>query len=61
MREGQALPTDITETKTRFIVEWNADYRVEGEIFTVREWETGTVRSIHGYPAREFSSPSPFY
>lgn len=57
MREGQKLPTGISETKRQFKVEWNADYMVEGDVFTVSERETGTVRSIIGYPTREIQSP----
>lgn len=57
MREGRTFSTGILETKTQFSVEWNADYTIEGEVFTVSERETGQVRSIIGYPTREIQSP----
>jgi hypothetical protein len=51
MRDGEKLPLGIIEHRKQFSVEWNADYQVEGEVFTVRE-RTGSIRSIVGYPTR---------
>lgn len=56
--EGRKLPTGISETKTQFGIEWTADYSIEEAVFIVRERETGTVRSIIGYPTREIQSPT---
>lgn len=52
MRDGQKLAHGITETKQRFLVEWNADYRIEGEVFTWSERDGTTVQSALGYPTR---------
>ncbi len=49
MRDGEELPLGIMEGRTQFRVEWNADYQIDGEVFTVCE-RTGSVRSIIGYP-----------
>ena len=51
MRDGEKLPLGIIEHRKQFSVEWNADYEVEGEVFTVRV-RTGSIRSIVGYPTR---------
>ena len=49
MREGETLPLGIIENRKQFSIEWNADYQIEGDIFTVME-RSGRVRSIIGYP-----------
>ena len=51
MRDGEKLPLGITENRQQFGVEWNADYHIEGDVFTVAE-RSGSVRSIIGYPTR---------
>jgi hypothetical protein len=51
MRDGEKLPLGIIENRKQFLVEWNADYHIEGDVFTVVE-RTGSVRSIIGYPTR---------
>jgi hypothetical protein len=51
MRDGEKLPLGIIENRKQFLVEWNADYQIQGEVFTVTE-RTGSVRSIIGYPTR---------
>ena len=51
MRAGEKLPLGIIENRKQFLVEWNADYQIEGEVFTVAE-RSGSVRSIIGYPTR---------
>ena len=52
MRDGRKLPHGITETKLRFLVDWNADYRIEGEVFAWSERGGAPVRSVLGYPTR---------
>jgi hypothetical protein len=52
-RDHQALPVPILETAQTMAVEWNADYRIDGEVFTVSERLTGSLRSILGYPTGE--------
>src|SRR5208282_4102345 len=49
MRDGEMLPHGITETREQFQVEWNADYQIDGEVFTVAV-RNGAIRSIIGYP-----------
>lgn len=49
MRDGETLPLGIIENRKQFSIEWNADYQIEGDIFTVME-RSGSVRSIIGYP-----------
>ncbi len=51
MRDGEKLPLGIIENREQFHVEWNADYQIQGEVFTVAEG-TGSVRSIIGYLTR---------
>ena len=51
MRDGQKLPLGITENRRQFLIEWDADYQIEGDVFTVAE-RSGSVRSIIGYPTR---------
>ena len=58
VREGEKLPLGITESKTRFIVEWNADYSIEGEVFTFVERGTSSIRAITGYPTRQIAEYS---
>jgi len=51
MRDGEKLPLGIIENRKQFLVEWNADYHIEGDVFTVAE-RSGSVCSIVGYPTR---------
>jgi hypothetical protein len=51
MRDGERLPPGIIENRKQFSIEWNADYQIEGGVFTVAD-RTGSVRSIIGYPTR---------
>jgi hypothetical protein len=51
MRDGEKQPLGITGNRKQFLVEWNADYHIVGDVFTVAE-RTGSVRSIVGYPTR---------
>ena len=48
-RDHEIRPIPIQETAKKLLIEWNADYQIEGEAFTVAE-RTGTVRTILGYP-----------
>lgn len=51
-RAGDPQPFTITETSTTIGIEWNANYRIEGAVFSVVE-RSGQVKSILGYPTRE--------
>jgi len=48
-RDGVPQPYNIQEADTSFAIEWNADYRIEGDAFVVAT-RSGQVRSILGYP-----------
>src|SRR5438552_3337002 len=52
-REGEPRPIPIQETNAKLLIEWNADYRIEGEAFTVVERSGGSARTIVGYPTAE--------
>ncbi len=49
---GEAQPFTINETTTNFSIEWNADYRIEGNVFVIAE-RSGQIKSILGYPTKE--------
>jgi hypothetical protein len=48
--EPQHIP--IQETRAKLAIEWNADYRIDGEAFTIAE-HGGPARTIVGYPTVE--------
>jgi hypothetical protein len=51
-RSFELQPIPIHESATRMGIEWNADYQIQGEAFTVAE-RNGSVRTILGYPIEE--------
>jgi hypothetical protein len=51
-RDGERLSFTITETASQFAIGWQANYQIEGDLFTVFE-RSGQTRSIAGYPVRE--------
>lgn len=51
-RAGERQPFKVIETSNSFGIEWEANYRLDGDRFIVIEPE-GRVRSILGYPIRE--------
>ena len=48
-RDHETRPVPIRETATKVTMEWNAEYKIEDEAFTVTE-ESGSARTILGYP-----------
>jgi hypothetical protein len=52
MRDGVAVPHGITETKRQFAIQWSADYAIESDVFVWTDCESGTVKSVLGYPTR---------
>jgi hypothetical protein len=52
-REGTSLPIPMSESGTLLSVEWNADYRIEGEAFAIAERGVSATRTICGYPTTE--------
>ncbi|HEV3204707.1 MAG TPA: hypothetical protein VGY77_09995 [Gemmataceae bacterium] len=51
--EGVRQPVNIVETAEKFSIEWEADFTIDKEVFTIVERETGQVRTILGYPTQE--------
>jgi hypothetical protein len=51
-RDGEKQSFHISETPTSFVIEWNADYRIESGTFIVVE-RSGRIRTILGYPVAE--------
>lgn len=49
-RDGDSLPIPIRESASELAIEWHADYRIEGRAFTVVERDSGSARTILGYP-----------
>lgn len=54
MRDGEIQPYRIVDTPTTFQIEWNAQFEISREVFTVIE-RTGRVRSIVGYPTEQIA------
>ena len=52
-RDGDSLPIPIRESAAELAIEWHADYRIEGCAFIVVERDSGSVRTILGYPTAE--------
>ncbi len=53
MREGQELPARIVETARQFLIEWDRDYEIQGEMFCHVEKKTGRAVSVWGYPTKD--------
>ena len=51
-RNGQKQDYRIVETETQFAIEWNAKYRIDGELFSVME-SSGRTVTISGYPTKD--------
>jgi hypothetical protein len=51
-RDGRRLPDGITETVDRFAVNWDASYRLEGDLFSIIEYPDRVI-SVLGYPVAE--------
>lgn len=54
-RDGERQDFSILETPTNFQVSWDAQYRIEGETFTLTT-KDGRSRAILGYPTREIEN-----
>jgi hypothetical protein len=51
-REGEFLPVQIEDTATSFTIGWTGQYRIDGDAFVYMDTDSGTVRTILGYPTR---------
>lgn len=56
-QDGEEQPYTITETSTRFAIQWNAHYRIEGDVFVVID-RSGCERRVLGYPVAEIEARS---
>jgi hypothetical protein len=56
-RDGEAQSVQITETKTRFAIEWTCTYQIQGGDFIVID-QLGRTRTIVGYPTEEILKAS---
>ncbi len=52
-RDGDSLPIPIRESAAELAIEWHADYRIEGRAFTMVDRDSGSARTILGYPTAE--------
>lgn len=52
-RSGEEQTYNIDDTPDNFSIEWNADYRIEGEAFIVASRKSGQVKTILGYPTEQ--------
>lgn len=57
-RDGEPLLVHIEETASNFTIEWQGQYRIEGETFVYLEKGLGRMRGIFGYPTRLISEQS---
>jgi hypothetical protein len=55
VRDGERQAFSILETGATFRIAWAAQYRIDGEMFTV-SMEDGRVRTILGYPTSEIEN-----
>jgi hypothetical protein len=55
--EGGEQPYTIVETSTDFSIEWNANYRIDGDKFIVAD-QSDRVKVFFGYPTAEISRAS---
>jgi hypothetical protein len=51
-RDGERQSFTVTETAVSYGIEWNANYRIDGDAFIVAE-HSGQTRTILGYPTSE--------
>ena len=57
-RDGEPLSVYMEETASNFTIEWQGQYRIEGETFVYLEKGLGRMRGIFGYPTRLISEQS---
>jgi len=48
-RDGAPQQVNITDTESRFAIEWTSAYRIDGDVMTF-EHDHGRVASVQGYP-----------
>ena len=53
--DGEPLSYKIIETATNFAIDWDYQYQIDGEVFTVTN-RVGRTSSIMGYPLQQIES-----
>lgn len=56
-KDGERKEYSIQETSTNFVIEWNANYRIEQDKFIVH-FNSGEIRTVVGYPINQIISMS---
>jgi len=56
-RDGVKQDYTVLETKTSFQIGWNAQYKIQDELFVIATSD-GRSRAIFGYPTREIARAS---
>jgi hypothetical protein len=49
-RDGDPFSVQINDTDTRFTVAWKGRYQIDGAAFVYADNESGSIRTILGYP-----------
>ena len=57
-RDGDPLPVHIEDTDTTFTIDWQGQYRIEGDAFVYADSASGRVFTILGYPTTHLSPPA---
>ena len=57
-RDGDPLPVHIEDTDTNFTIDWQGQYRIEGDAFVYVDRASGRVITILGYPTTQLSPPA---
>lgn len=55
-RDGDALSVHIEDTDTNFAIDWKGSYRIDGVAFVFEDSDSGTIRTILGYPTHRISN-----
>jgi hypothetical protein len=54
-RDGEAQELPLVETESQFAIDWQAQFVIDGDAFTVLE-QCGRTRTILGYPTRKIAA-----
>ena len=54
-RDGDPFSVEIKDTDTSFTVAWKGRYRIDGAAFVYADNESGSIRTILGYPTRRIA------
>ena len=52
-RDGDALTVRIEESETKFAIEWQGRYRIEGDTFVYEDNKSRRLVAIRGYPVKQ--------